>query len=221
MAYSISALHCSCLRLRASELCTWGALQTTIRVFWVPRRDHRGRTFRPRHLADLRHLDGRSNKHPVFFFRVYFRALEQVVMKKCKPFLRHCSRWMSDAGARCFSDHRGIKPSIVTGSTLSASLTWSETIGSEKAILSKPLVIGSCCCVSYVAWLATGWSLLTSKRDLTSATTCCRDPRLDWPEVLVLNHAHRHGRHFVHSEDSPLLDTIFPDGTSQRASQSR
>lgn len=92
-------------------------------------------------------------------------ALETLVIDAQTPmYLRLYSWWMF---LQCwctlrFSDHRGINPtSVVSGSSLSAKLTWSKTIGADKSVASRPLIIDPCCYVVHQTWLQTGWDLLS------------------------------------------------------------
>ena len=61
-----------------------------------------------------------------------------------------------------FSDHRGISPQEVKmdSSGFAAVLRRSKTIGADKSIVSRPLVLDKACWVSKSDWLMTGWRIL-------------------------------------------------------------
>ena len=61
-----------------------------------------------------------------------------------------------------FSDHRGISPQEVKidSSGFAAVLRRSKTIGADKPIVSRPLVLDKACWVSKSDWLMTGWRIL-------------------------------------------------------------
>ena len=82
-------------------------------------------------------------------------------------YLRVYSWWMllQNWATLRFSDHRGLNPSEVVfreGSfhARQARLTRSKTIGQDKTITSKPLVVDASCFLSHREWLTKGWSLL-------------------------------------------------------------
>ena len=86
-------------------------------------------------------------------------------MNETSPmYLRVYSWWMlvQNYATLRFSDHRGLNPGEVTfrEGSFHAHLTRSKTIGQDKTITSKPLVIDACCFFSHRAWLTRGWSLL-------------------------------------------------------------
>ena len=94
---------------------------------------------------------------PMLFF------LEQLVMNETSPmYLRVYSWWMlvQKWATPRFSDHRGLNPGEVREGSFHARLTRSKTIGQDKTITSKPLVIDACCFLSHREWLTRGWSLL-------------------------------------------------------------
>ena len=73
-------------------------------------------------------------------------ALERLAVHSQHPSICAC---VAD-GCSCtlrFSDRRGIKLSSAraSGSSFTATLTWSKTMGSGKAVDSRPLVIHACC----------------------------------------------------------------------------
>ena len=66
-----------------------------------------------------------------------------------------------------FSDHRGILPSSakidVTGFT--AQLTRLKTLGADRTVVSRPLVIDRCCFLAVAGWMQEGWRLLKDMAD--------------------------------------------------------
>ena len=94
----------------------------------------------------------RASSPPCCFF------LEQLVMNETSPIYLHvCSWWMlvQNWATLRFSDHRGLNPSEVAfrEGSFHARLTRSKTIGQDKTITSKPLVIDACCFLSHREWL--------------------------------------------------------------------
>ena len=61
------------------------------------------------------------------------------------------------------SQHRGISLTSVTvqGTSLSATLSLSETVGACKATRSRPLAVYSSCNIHHSDWLSTGWPILS------------------------------------------------------------
>ena len=80
------------------------------------------------------------------------------------PYLRLFSWWMI---LQCwctlmflkFRDHRGVSPTSVTiqGTSLSATLNWSKTIGADKTTRSRQLTVESNCHIHHSDWLSIGW----------------------------------------------------------------
>ena len=61
-----------------------------------------------------------------------------------------------------FSDRRGIEPNNVTvrAGSWRALLTRSKTIGADRSVVSRPLVVDPCCFTCHADWLTVGWGLL-------------------------------------------------------------
>ena len=89
---------------------------------------------------------GQASKQALRFFVSIVSALERFVMDTdMAPFLRIYSWWIL---LQCwctlrFSDHRGVNPKAVRviGSSMTALLTWSKTIGTDKAVGSRPHIV--------------------------------------------------------------------------------
>ena len=65
------------------------------------------------------------------------------------------------------SDHRGILPSSVNidATGFSAQVTRSKTLGDDRTVASRPLVIDRCCCLAVADWMLEGWRLLKEMAD--------------------------------------------------------
>ena len=97
-------------------------------------------------------------------------ALETLVLcSDDAPYLRVYGWWvlLQNWGTLRFSDHRGLNPAQITVSAaeFQGTLTRSKTIGSDKNIRSRPVVVSSCCFVREPMWLQTGWKLLSRIAD--------------------------------------------------------
>ena len=69
-------------------------------------------------------------------------------------------------GTLRFDDHRGIKPEDVSfvGGSMTALLTRSKTLGSDRAVYSRRVHINSCCFLKKREWLE-GWRVLRTSAD--------------------------------------------------------
>ena len=96
-----------------------------------------------------------------------------------------------------FSDHRGISPREVKvdASGLAAVLRRSKTIGTDKSVVSRPLVLDSSCFVKERIWLVTGWKVLQEaasfERDFMLPAPsvnlrCCRRAELKYDQGYAL-----------------------------------
>ena len=108
---------------------------------------------------------GRPTKQAPRILSPMLSLLEQLVMDVTSPmYLRVYSWWMllQNWATLRFSDHRGLNPSEVVfrEGSFHARLTRSKTIGQDKTITSKPLVVDASCFLSHREWLTKGWSLL-------------------------------------------------------------
>ena len=105
-------------------------------------------------------------------------ALEKNVVREDGLFYhRVCSWWilLQCLGTLRFSDHRGPSPDehfTVEGNALTARLTRSKTIGSDKRVTFRLVAVSAHCFVAESSWLSVGCSLLKAKADYM------RDPRL-------------------------------------------
>ena len=115
-------------------------------------------------------LPGRPQKQAQRVLVAMMEALEGLVVSRQTPqYFRSFAWWLliQNWATLRFSDHRGIDPASVrvdeTG--FSALLTRSKTIGADKAIVSRPLVIDRCCYLSVSTWLQTGWKDLREMAD--------------------------------------------------------
>ena len=127
-------------------------------------------------------------------------AVVVIVMDQTKPrYLRIFGWWvlLQNWITLRFSDHRGLLPEQITVSDrgLLAVLSRSRTLGSDKAIGSRPAVVHSVCSVWEKDWLEQGWALLSEaanfKRDYllpmsTSSLQGCSQADRDSEQTAVL-----------------------------------
>ena len=140
-----------------------------------------------------------SWRHPSLV-RLGTSALERFILNLAQTTYLRVYAWWVCIQCWCtlrFSDHRGVKPSSVRvkGSALLALLTWSKTLGLDKAVGSRPLVVDVCCFLSHPSWLLTGWTLLSTMalfaRDFllpspSAALTSCLRTELSYDTVYAL-----------------------------------
>ena len=87
--------------------------------------------------------------------RFYFRVYAWWLLLQCWATLR-------------FSDHRGLVPDEkfeVKGNSLTTRLLRSKTIGSDKTVTSRSVVVSQNCFVKRSEWLSCGWALLKQHAD--------------------------------------------------------
>ena len=87
--------------------------------------------------------------------RLYFRVYAWWLLLQCWATLR-------------FSDHRGLVPDEkfeVKGNSLTTRLLRSKTIGSDKTVTSRSVVVSQNCFVKRSEWLSCGWGLLKQHAD--------------------------------------------------------
>ena len=117
-------------------------------------------------------------------------GLEEAVLDSSNAVYSRMYSWWILVQTWCtlrFSDHRGISPRDVKvdAAGLSAVLRRSKTIGAEKSVVSRPLVLDAACCVSRKDWLTAGWRTLqeaaTFDREVLDSCFLC-------PACLVLKH---------------------------------
>ena len=72
---------------------------------------------------------------------------------------------MQSWGTLRFSDHRGIAPAQVTVDEqgFTASLTHSKTLGSDRSVTMRLVVVNRACFVQRPEWMTTGWKLLVQE----------------------------------------------------------
>ena len=92
-------------------------------------------------------------------------ALEGLVVDtQAAIYLRTFAWWLllQNWATLRFSDHRGTEPNTVTvrAGSWRALLTRSKTIGADRSIVSRPLVVDPCCFTCHADWLTVGWGLL-------------------------------------------------------------
>ena len=110
------------------------------------------------------------SRHPESFLTAMLVALEHLVVCAQTPrYYRVFSWWLlvQNWATLRFSDHTEILPSSVkidvTG--FSAQLTRSKTLGDDRTVASRPLVIDRCCYLAVAGWMQEGWRLLKDMAD--------------------------------------------------------
>ena len=98
-------------------------------------------------------------------------GLELTVMDRTSVFYLRVYAWwvlLQCWATLRFSDHRGLNPDrdfLVEGNKLIAKLTWSKTIGEDKKVRYRTVLITECCFVTQPDWFSAGWALLREKAD--------------------------------------------------------
>ena len=113
-------------------------------------------------------LPGGFPKQSPRFPTVVLAALEDVV---CDPSsvlcYRICGWWIlvQCRGTSRFSDHRGLRPADVQldSEGFVAKLTRSKTIGSDRTLTMRLVVISKGAFVQNASWMSTGWQLLAEE----------------------------------------------------------
>ena len=95
-------------------------------------------------------LPGKPAKQAPRMLIVMLSMLEDVVMNAASPVYHRKYAWwilVQSWGTLRFDDYRSIKPKDVsfTGGSMSALLTRSKTLGSDRAVNSRRVYINSCC----------------------------------------------------------------------------
>ena len=112
---------------------------------------------------------GRTPKQAPRYPLVVVESLEVLVMDDgALFFFRICAWWLllQCWGTLRFDDHRGLHPTTgfsVSGNSLVAQLTRSKTIGPDRALTRRTVVVSEVCYVRKPDWLSRGWELLQSQ----------------------------------------------------------
>ena len=110
-------------------------------------------------------LPGKLPRQAPRMFSAMIKALEQLIMSVSSPVYFRIYAWwtcvQSWATLR-FDDHRGINPRDIRidCSSFTATLTRGKTIGEDKAVQSRPLIIDAECYLHSRSWISTGWDIL-------------------------------------------------------------
>ena len=140
-------------------------------------------------------LGNRTLKQAPRFPIVLLVAFEELLSDENQPcYFRIIAWWLllQSRGTLRFADHREIEPKLVkfVGGTWTATLSRSKTLGADKEVRSRLLVVDSEAYFRNRAWLEQGWSLLSTKapfeRDCLLPAPSnnfrgvqCREPRYD------------------------------------------
>ena len=117
-------------------------------------------------------------------------AMEEILADETQPvFYRIMACWLmlQSWGTLRFADHRGLEPINIRfeARTLIAKLTRSKTLGSDKPVSSRIVVVDPEACFRNRTWTKDGWSLLHERNHLLPAPSgnCkgvqCRELRYD------------------------------------------
>ena len=113
-------------------------------------------------------LPGRPAKQAPRVLTAMLVALEHLVVCAQTPrYYRVFSWWLLVWATLRFSDHRCILPSSVKidATGFSAQLTRSKTLGDDRTVASRPLVIDRCYYLAVAGWMQEGWRLLKDMAD--------------------------------------------------------
>ena len=174
-------------------------------------------------------LPAQAVKQAPRLFVSIIMALERYVTDTAQPAYLRVYAWWLNLQCWCtlrFSDHRGIKPAMVRvkGGSLSASFSWPKTLGHDKPVRARPLVVDPCCFFAEPLWMTTGWQLLSAMapfaRDFllpapSAALTSCLRTELRYQVAYSLQGrllsllTDRNGFH-IDSGCTTVLDPAFP-----------
>ena len=129
-------------------------------------------------------LPGKPAKQAPRMLVMMLSMLEDVVVNVASPVCHRTFAWwilVQSWGTLRFDDHRGIKPEDVSfiGGSMSALLTRSKTLGSDRAVNSRRVYVNSCSSFQKREWLEEGWRVLRTAADherdylLTAPSTNC------------------------------------------------
>ena len=116
-------------------------------------------------------LPGKPTKQATRMLVVMLSTLEDVVVNAASPVYQRIYAWfilVQSWETLRFDDHRGIKPKDVSffGGSMSALLTRSKTLGSDRAVNSRQVYINGCCCLEKRERLEEGWESVENGRRL-------------------------------------------------------
>ena len=93
------------------------------------------------------------------------------LLTKPLSFFPGCTRGTCflNAGARSDFQKGRLEPTdvAVSGKSLIAKLTRSETAGEDRGLALRMVVVSSCCCYQLRDWVSTGWKLLNFHADFS------------------------------------------------------
>ena len=132
---------------------------------------------------------GDTVKQAPRMFSTMMVGLEEKVMDPGTSVYSRIYAWWVLVQTWCtlrFSDHWGISPQKVK--TDSSGLA--KTIGADKSIVSRPLVLDKACWVSKSDWFMTGWRILQEaagfERDYLLLNSNCKFPRMQEDRTNVV-----------------------------------
>ena len=134
-----------------------------------------GRSYRKIQLEPTVHVDQkgahgnfvgglRRGKHASTFLVVILAALEEFLTEVAQPFFYRIMTWwllLQSWGNLRFADHRGLVR--VEGGSLVAKLTRSKTLGTDKPVSSRLIIVDSETYIRKRNWVVEGWNYSRKK----------------------------------------------------------
>ena len=114
---------------------------------------------------------GRTPRQARRYPLAVLESLEELVLSESATFFLRVYAWwllLQCWGTLRFADHRGLNPGRdfeVRGNALEARLTHSKTIGADRNLSHRMVVVSEQCYVRKPNWLSCGWQLLSKKAD--------------------------------------------------------
>ena len=140
-------------------------------------------------------------------------SLEELVLSESATFfLRVYAWWLLLQCWRTlrFADHRGLNPGRdfeVRGNALEARLTHSKTIGADRNLLHRLVLVSEHCYVKKLNWLSCGWQVLSKKADFQ------RDSLLPAPSENLKGCQQRELRYdTAYALQKRVMDVLVSDG---------
>ena len=204
------------LQVRLSEPCNRGSLKITHESFvfldiFTGREAQQRLTASQLCLGIYRELlskalPGKPTKQAPRMFTKMLSCLEQLIMSSIFPWWILVQSWATPR----FDDHRDInqKSIKVDSTSFTALLTRSKTIGDDKAVHSRPLIIDAACYLHSKDWMHTGWTLLADTANFE------RDFLLPAPSTNYHGVVHSELRYAIaYAMQNRVLSSISIDGS--------
>ena len=114
---------------------------------------------------------GRTPKQAHRYPVAVLESFEELVVSESATFYLRVYAWwllLQCWGTLRFADHRGLNPGKgfeVKGNALEARLTHSKTIGADRNLSHRLVIVSEHCYVRKQNWLSSGWRVLSQKAD--------------------------------------------------------